>query len=47
MSLNMIRKYKANAILRRMIEKYSFILYDIDGSETDLMKDIRKLINLI
>jgi hypothetical protein len=43
----MRRILKAKAILHRMIEKYGFILYDIDGSETDLMKDIRKIINLL
>jgi len=43
----MRRILKAKAILHQMIEKYGFILYDIEGKETDLLKDIRKLINLL
>lgn len=43
----MKRKLKAKAILHRMIEKYGFILYDIEGKETDLLKDIKLIIKLL
>ena len=38
------RHNRIDEILRRMIAEYGFILYDLDGTETALMKMIRELI---
>jgi predicted KAP-like P-loop ATPase len=37
------KKKMQKSALERIIEKYAFVLFTVDGKETDLMKDIRAL----
>jgi hypothetical protein len=40
------KKKQIDKIMLQLIDKYGFILYNVDGTETDLMKAIKEIIKL-